>query len=144
MFETDFLPYQSIIGTELKFEKGQIIDMKKLTKKQHRGAIKKLISQNENVNQLRDIQQVAEIFQEENERCELGRETLVTADAVRLLLELLSIHESGFPENVYSALYSVLDSGERDVIDDIVDILEELDERKQILIYRFVRAYAGK
>lgn len=118
--------------------------MKKLTKKQHRGAIKKLISQNENVNQLRDIQQVAEIFQEENERCELGRETLVTADAVRLLLDLLSIHESGFPENVYNALYSVLDSGERDIIDDIVDILEELDERKQRLVYTFVRAYAGK
>ena len=120
--------------------------MKKLTKKQHRGAIKKLISQNENVDQLRDIQQVAEIFQEENERCEQGRETLVTADAVRLLLELLSIHESGFAENVYNALYSVLDSGERerDTIDDIVDILEELDGRKQRLILTFVRAYAGK
>lgn len=144
MFETDFLPYQSVIGAEIKFKKGQVIDMKKLTKKQHRGAIKKLISQNENVDQLRDIQQVAEIFQEENERCELGRETLVTADAVRLLLDLLSIHESGFPENVYNALYSVLDSGERDIIDDIVDILEELDERKQRLVYTFVRAYAGK
>lgn len=29
MFKTDFLPYQSVIGTEIKFKKGQVIDMNK-------------------------------------------------------------------------------------------------------------------
>ena len=87
--------------------------MKKLTKKQHRGVIRGLIAKNEDVKELRAIQQVAEFFQEEKDTCEEGMEVLTAAEAVRLLLHLI---ETGMGSDAYDALYGVLEDqdGERD------------------------------
>ena len=46
--------------------------MKKLTKKQHRAAIKNIVSKLEDVQDLRDMQRVAEILEEDEEIREEG------------------------------------------------------------------------
>lgn len=113
--------------------------MKKLTKKQHRAIIKNLAAKCDDVRSLRAIQRVAEIFQEEADCREAG--VLTSADTIRLSLDLIN---EGRASDAYSALYGVWEDAEPDTIDDIVDILETLDERKRHLILTFVRAYAGK
>lgn len=62
--------------------------MKKLTKKQHRVIIRNLINENQSAQDLRSIQRVAEIFEEEANITQEG-ETTVTANSVRLLLNLI-------------------------------------------------------
>ena len=114
--------------------------MKKLTKKQHRKIIEKLIAKNEDVDDLRNIQQVAEFFEKDAESRKDGS-VLVAADAVRLLIDLINTNHSS---DAYNALYDVLEGRERDTIDDIIDILEELDERRLHLVYIYARAIAGK
>lgn len=115
--------------------------MKKLTKKQHRGIIKNLISKNEDVKELRYIQQVAELFQEEASTYEAGEETLIAADAIRLLLDLI---DNGLASDTYAALYDLLENEEGDTIDAIVDILEGLDERRLYLVYAYTLAISGR
>lgn len=114
--------------------------MKKLTKKQHRGIIGKLIARNKNIEDLRDIQQVAEFFKEDAEVRKEG-DVLRDADAVRMLLDLIN---AGCGADAYSALYGLWEDRERDIIDDIIDILEELDERRLHLIYVHVKAISGE
>ncbi len=116
--------------------------MKKLTKKQHRGIIKGLVAKNEDVKELRIIQQVAEFFQEEEDTCEEGMEFLTTAEAVRLLLHLVN---AGLGSKAYEALYGVLEDQdrERDEIDDILEVLEMLDERRVHLVHVHAMAIAG-
>ena len=62
--------------------------MEKLTKKQHREIITNLINENHNVKDLRNIQQVTEIFKEDAELRKEGS-VLVAADAIRLLMDKL-------------------------------------------------------
>lgn len=112
--------------------------MKKLTKKQHRAVIRNLVAKCDDITSLRAIQRVAEIFQEEVDY-EAG--VLTSADTIRLSLDLINEGQAG---KAYSALNAVWEDAEPDTIDDIIDILETLDERKRHLILTFVRAYAGK
>lgn len=127
-----------MIVRDIKRER--INKMKKLTKKRHRKIIKKLISKNEDVEDLRNIQQVAEFFEEDAESRKEGS-ALVAADAVRLLLDLININHSS---DAYSALYELVEDRERDTVDDIIDILEELDERRLHLSYAYVLAISGR
>ncbi|MDO4338059.1 MAG: hypothetical protein Q4C91_08235 [Eubacteriales bacterium] len=114
--------------------------MKKLTKKQHRKIIEKLISKNEDVADLRNIQQVAEFFEEDAESRK-ERSVLVAADAVRLLLDLIN---TDCGSDAYNALYELVEDRKKDTVDNIIDILEELDERRLHLVYVYALAIAGK
>ncbi|MCX4274023.1 MAG: hypothetical protein OSJ71_17510 [Acetatifactor sp.] len=111
--------------------------MRKLTKMQHRRIISGLVTRNGKVQDLRCIQQVAELFQKEAE-CDKG-ESLVACEGVRLLLDLVN---GGQAHGAYSALYGVLES-EDNAIDDVLDTLEVLDGRQISLVLSFARALAG-
>lgn len=113
--------------------------MRKLTKMQHRKIISGLVARNGKVQDLRCIQQVAELFQKEAEVCDKG-ESLVACEGVRLLLDLVN---GGQAHGAYSALYGVLES-EDNAIDDVLDTLEVLDGRQISLVLNFARALAGK
>lgn len=88
--------------------------MKKLTKKQHRGIIGKLIARNNNIEDLRAIQQVVEFFKEDAEVRKEG-DVLRDADAVRMLLDLIN---AGCGADAYSTLYGLWEEQEKDIIDD--------------------------
>ncbi len=110
--------------------------MKKLTRMQHRGIIGGLVAGNGNVEDLRHIQRVAELFREERETC-TGGETLVACDAVRLLLGL---EGSGHAQEAYSALYGVLE--DRDgTAGEILEILDRVDGGTARRLLSFIRAY---
>lgn len=111
--------------------------MKKLTKKQHREIIKNLIEKNQNVQNLRDIQQVAEFFEEDAE-CRKEGSVLVAADAVRLLFSLIN---AGCGSEAYSALYKLwsdyedgLDGGS--IYDEINEMLHRLNNVRYLLFVR--------
>lgn len=78
--------------------------MNKLTKVQHRAAIKRLVEDDDDLASLRMIQTVAEMLQEELHTC--GNDsTLTGCDALRMLLHL--IEEKGNGSEAYSALYDI-------------------------------------
>lgn len=82
--------------------------MKKLTKKQHRAAIKNIVSKLEDVQDLRDMQRVAEILEEDEEIREEGsvsNSVSNSAESIRLLLDLFE--EGKIPE-VHDLLYDFL------------------------------------
>lgn len=106
---------------------------------QHRGIINRLVAGNRNVQDLRYIQQVAELFQKEAETCGKG-DSLTACDAVRLLMDLAVV---GLGSEAYGALYSIQE-GKNDSVDDVLDILEGLDGRQISLVLAFARALAGK
>lgn len=85
--------------------------MKKLTKKQHRGIIRDLINENQSVQNLRYIQRVAEIFEEEANITQEG-ETVVTADVIRLLLNLIEENKETDAEKALWAVHQNIRHGD--------------------------------
>lgn len=111
--------------------------MKKMTKKQHREIIKNLIEKNQNVQDLRDIQQVAEFFEEDAE-CRKEGSVLVAADAVRLLFGLIN---AGCGSEAYSALYELLHDYEEgldgsNIYNEINEMLRRLNNVRHLLFIR--------
>ncbi|MCI6998044.1 MAG: hypothetical protein MR936_15005 [Eubacterium sp.] len=111
--------------------------MKKLTKKQHREIIKNLIEKNQNVRDLRDIQQVAEFFEEDAE-CRKEGSVLVAADAVRLLFNLIN---AGCGSEAYSALYELWNDYEdglngSSIYDEINEMLHRVNNVRYLLFVR--------
>ena len=113
--------------------------MKKLTKMQHKRIISGLVARNGKVQDLRYIQQVAELFQKEAETCNKS-EALVACEGVRQLLDLIA---AGRVHEAYSALYGISE-GKNDSVDDVLDTLEGLDDRQISLVLSFAKALAGK
>lgn len=96
--------------------------MKKLTKKQHRAAIKNIVSKLEDVQDLRDMQRVAEILEEDEEIREEGSVSN-SAESIRLLLDLLA--EGKIPE-VHDLLYDFWEDVQEGIDGD--NIYTEIDD----------------
>lgn len=96
--------------------------MEKLTKKQHREIITNRINENHNVKDLRNIQQVTEIFKEDAELRKEGS-VLVAAEIIRLLIHLL---DSGYEPEVEKGLYDLWEDIQEDLDGD--NIYTEIDE----------------
>ena len=119
--------------------------MKKLTKKQHRGIIRDLINENQSVQNLRNIQRVAEIFEEEANIITQEGETCITADCIRLLLILIEENKEADAENALYSVYKSVYGDERDELYcDISEMMNELDDTRLRHVYFFIRGMLGK
>lgn len=118
--------------------------MKKLTKKQHRVIIRNLINENQSAQDLRSIQRVAEIFEEEANITQEG-ETTVTANSVRLLLNLIEENKEVDAENALWTVYQSIHDDERNKLcDNILEMMNELDDTRLRHVYFFIRGMLGK
>ena len=119
--------------------------MKKLTKKQHRGIIRDLINENQSVQNLRYIQRVAEIFEEEANITQEG-ETVVTADVIRLLLNLIEENKETDAEKALWAVHQNIRHGDEgdNLYDDIYYLMNELDGTQLRCVYSFIRGILGR
>lgn len=112
--------------------------MKKLTKKQHRAAIKNIVSRLENVQDLRDIQRVAEIIEEDEEIREEGSVSN-SAESIRLLLDLFE--ERKIPE-VYNLLYDFWESvDEYNIYIDIYDMLHGVSSKELLYVRTLLQTF---
>lgn len=112
--------------------------MEKLTKKQHREIITNLINENHNVKDLRNIQQVTEIFKEDAELRKEGS-VLVAADAIRLLMDLL---EKGNAAEAEKALYDLEEDATGELYR-VTTLLDKLDDTRLRHVYFFIRGMLG-
>lgn len=119
--------------------------MKKLTKKQHRGIIRDLINENQSVQNLRYIQRVAEIFEEEANITQEG-ETVVTADVIRLLLNLIEENKETDAEKALWAVHQNIRHGDEwdNLYDDIYYLMNKLDDTQLRHVYFFIRGMLGQ
>lgn len=113
--------------------------MEKLTKKQHREIITNLINKNHNVKDLRNIQQVTEIFKEDAELRKEGS-VLVAADAIRLLMDLF---EEGNAAEAEKALYDLKEDATGELYR-ITTLLDKLDDTQLRHVYFFIRGMLGR
>lgn len=118
--------------------------MKKLTKKQHRGIIRDLINENQSVQNLRYIQRVAEIFEEEANITQEG-ETVVTADVIRLLLNLIEENKETDAEKALWVVHQNIHHGDEwdNLYDDIYYLMNKLDDTQLRHVYFFIRGMLG-
>lgn len=115
--------------------------MKKLTKKQHRAAIKNIVSKLEDVQDLRDMQRVAEILEEDEQIREEGSVSN-SAESIRLLLDLLA--EGKIPE-VHDLLYDFWEDVQEDIDgDNIYTEIDDMLHRLSIKNVLFVRGLVRK
>lgn len=131
----------SCTGRE-KLKGGKI--MKKLTKKQHRGIIRDLINENQSVQNLRSIQRVAEIFEEEANITQ-GEGTLITADCIRLLLNLINENKETDVEKALWVVHQNIRHGDEwdNLYDDIYYLMNKLDDTRLRHVYFFIRGLLG-
>ena len=119
--------------------------MEKLTKKQHREIITDLMNENHNVKDLRNIQQVAEIFKEDAELRKEGS-VLVAADVIRLLMDLLDM---GYVQEVYEVLYDIKEKIQEGLDGDniytkIDEMLHQIDVKQVLFIKYLLEGYMKK
>lgn len=114
--------------------------MKKLTKKQHRVAIKNIVSKLEDVQDLRNIQRVVRILEEDEKICEEGSASS-SAESIRLLLDLF---EKGKIPEVYNLLHDFWEDVQEGIDGDntyteIVDMLHRLSVRNLLFVRKLVQ-----
>lgn len=119
--------------------------MKKLTKKQHRGIIRDLINENQSVQNLRYIQRVAEIFEEDAELRKEGS-VLVAADVIRLLMDLLDM---GYVQEVDEVLCDFKEKIQEGLDGDniytkIDEMLHQIDVKQVLFIKNLLEGYMKK
>lgn len=119
--------------------------MEKLTKKQHREIITNLINENHNVKDLRNIQQVTEIFKEDAELRKEGS-VLVAADAIRLLMDLLDM---GYAQEVDEVLCDFKEKIQEGLDGDniytkIDEMLHQIDVKQVLFIKNLLEGYMKK
>lgn len=103
--------------------------MKKLTKKQHRAAIKKSIERNDNVHALRCIQWITELLED----CEM-----------REVFEILCEVADLFTAATHETYYENLTDGDWDKVSILRTILQVDDERHLSFIKTYASALIGK
>lgn len=115
--------------------------MKKLTKKQHRAEIKRIIDNIQCVHDMRCVQIVAEIFEEDEKIREDGSVSNL-ADSIRLVLDLF---ERDRAAEVYGILYDYLEDVKEglngdNIYTEIDDMLHELGVPDVLIIRSFVKS----
>ncbi len=116
--------------------------MKKLTKKQHRAAIKNIVSKLEDVQDLRDMQRVAEILEEDEQIREEGSVSN-SAESIRLLLDLFE--EGKIPE-VYNLLYGFWEDVQEsidgyNIYIDIYDMLHGISNKELFYVRTLLQTF---
>lgn len=97
--------------------------MKKLTKVQHKAAIKRFIEKTNDLESLRAVHMVAELFQEEADTCESGS-VLITCDTLRILLNLIV---ADYGSEAHYALNDVWDYEVMGLVDTEERVMLEMD-----------------
>lgn len=119
--------------------------MKKLTKKQHRAEIKRIIDNIQCVHDMRCVQIVAEIFEEDEKIREDGSVSNL-ADSIRLVLDLFERDQAA---EVYGMLYDYLEDvkeglDEDNIYTEIDDMLHELDIKSVLFVHSLVKTISNR
>lgn len=119
--------------------------MKKLTKKQHRAEIRRITDKIQDVHDLRSVQKVAEIFEEDEKIREDGSVSNL-ADSIRLVLDLF---ERDRAAEVYGMLYDYLEDVKEaidgdNIYTEIDDMLHELDIKSALFVHGLVKNISNR
>lgn len=119
--------------------------MKKLTKKQHRAIIASITDKIQDVHDLRSVQKVAEIFEEDEKLREDGSISN-SAESIRLLLDLFEYDRIA---EVCDMLYNFWEKVQEGIDGDniyaeIDDMLHELDIKSVLFVHGLVKNISNR